>query len=249
MKKSIISLLAILPVLFLSACSPTVLIKTSPEQQNVVLSSFRFHIEHFNPYNFYTGNFASLLVSASPPSMFNADLKQVYPMYSKKQNKMIKSEVDSTFDVIQNHLGKLNYNLLPANTLKGEAEYDPYGYPTDTKPGKAFKKADLALQVDIYIDEDFVNRFFAYPGLFQLTYTPRITTIMKMVNSAGKTVWSQQTITLAETPVTINDQVLGGLRQLTVNQKPELADIINQAMNEMLKKGLPKNQKETTAVG
>jgi hypothetical protein len=34
-----------------------------------------------------------------------------------------------------------------------------------------------------------------------------------------------------------------------VNQKPELADIINTAMNEMLKKGLPKTQKETTAVG
>ena len=162
---------------------------------------------------------------------------------------MIKSEVDSTYDVIKDHLSKLNYNLLPANTLKGEAEYDPYGYPMNVTSGNVFKKADLALQVNIYVDEEFINRFFAYPGMSQLSYTPRITTIMKMVNSAGKTVWSQQTITLAKTPVTINDQVLGGLRQLTVNQKPVLADIINTAMNTMLKKGLPKTQKVTTAVG
>lgn len=162
---------------------------------------------------------------------------------------MIKSEVDSTYYVIRDHLNKLNYNLLPANTLKGEAEYDPYGYPIAPKSGQVFKNANLALQVDIYIDEVFTNRFFAYPGLSQLTYTPRITTIMRMVNSAGKTVWSQQTVTLAKTPVSIDDQRLGGLRQITVNRKPELADIINTAMNAMLKKGLPKTPKETTVAG
>lgn len=241
--------MAILPILLLSACSPTVFIKTSPKQQDVVLSSFRFHIEHYNPYSFYTGNYASLLVSASPPSMFNADLKQIYPMYSKQQNKMIKAEVDSTYGIIKNHLSKLNFNLLPANTLKGETEYDPYGYPVSARLNKAFKKANLALQVDIYIDEDFINHFYAYPGMSQLSYTPRVTTMMKMVNSAGKTVWSQQTITLAKSPVTIDDQIMGGLRQLTVRQKPEMASIINNAMNAMLKQGMPKTNSKPVSVG
>lgn len=244
MKKFILSILAILSLL-LYGCSPTVLIKKSTSPQNVVLSSLRFHIEHFNWNEFYTGNYASLLVSVSPRSMFNANLKQVYQQYSKRQNKMIGMEVDSTFAIIRKHLRKLNFNLLPANTLKGEAEYDPYGYPMSTKLDKAFKKADLALQVDVYLDQDFINHFFAYPGLFQVSYTPRITMIMKMVNSTGKTVWSQQTITMANSPVTINDQFWGGFSRLTVDTKPELADIINKAMNSMLKRGVVKSQPKT----
>ncbi len=244
MKKTIISFLGV-SLLLLAGCSPSVLIKKSSNPQNVVLSSFKFHIEHFNWNDLNTGNYASLLVSVSPRSMFNANLKQVYPRYNKQQNKLIKAEVDSTYTIIKNNLTKLNYNLLPANTLKGDAEYDPYGYPMETKQNKAFKKAKLALEVNVYVDQDFTDHFYAYPGMFQVRYTPRITMNMKMVDSSGKTVWSQQTVTLANSPVTIDNQRIGGYVELTVRGKPELADIINEAMDSMLKKTQP----ETPSVG
>ncbi len=235
MKKTVISSLVVLSLLLLSSCSPKVLLNKSPESQNVVLSSFRFHVQHFNQDALYSGDFASLLVSVSPRSMFNADLTMIHPLYNKEQNKFIKAEVDSTYNIIQKHLNKLNFNLLPANTLKGDTKFDPYGYPIDAKPEKAFKKANLALQVNIFLDENFVNRNYAYPYLFQVSYTPRITLIIKMVDSSGKTVWSQQTVTNADTSVVIDDRIEGGIRRLSVNQMPALSDIINKAMKEMLK--------------
>ncbi len=235
MKKTVLSTIVVLSLLLLSSCSPKVLLKKSPESQNVVLSSFRFHIEHFNQDALYSGDFASLLVSASPRSMFNANLTMIHPLYNKAQNKLIKAEVDSTYNIIRNHLKKLNFNLLPANTLKGDTKYNPYGYPVEAKLDKAFNKADLALEVNIFLDEEFINRNYSYPYLFQVSYTPRITLIMKMVDSSGKTVWSQQTVVNSDTSVVIDDQIQGGIRRLSVNQMPALSDIINKAMKEMLK--------------
>lgn len=235
MKKIVLSSLVVLSLLLLSSCSPKVLLKKSPEPQNVVLSSFRFHVEHFNQDALYSGDFASLLVSVSPRSMFNADLSMIHPLYNKDQNKYIKAEVDTTYNIIRDKMNKLNFNLLPANTLKDETRYNPYGYPIDAKLDKAFKKANLALQINIYLGEDFVNRSYAFPYLFQISYTPRITIIMKMVNSDGRTVWSQQSVTNADRSVVIDDHIEGGVRRLSVNQMPALSDIIHKAVNEMLK--------------
>lgn len=235
MKKSFLSFAALFSLLLLYGCSPGVLLKKSPSTRDVVLSSFRFQIEHFNQNALYSGDYASLLVSISPRSMFNADLKRIYPLYNKKQNEMIKQEVDSTYNIIRNNLKKYNFNLLPANTLKGEADYDPYGYPVSAKPDNVFKKTDLALEVIIYLDEDFVNKYYAYPSLFEISYTPRITMIMKMVDSSGKTVWSQQSIAYADSYVTIDDRIEGGVRRLTVTRMPELSKIIQKAMDQMLK--------------
>lgn len=236
MKKLFITLTILLSLVLLYGCSPNIVLEKEATPRNVVLSSFRVHIGDFNQNTFYDGNYANLFLSIGRPSPFTADLGLVHQLFNKKQNQSVKHEIDSTYTIIGDKLSQDNLYLLPANTLKGMTEYDPYGYPVDAPLYKAFKKGNLALQVNIYLDEDDIMRTYNYPDDIQLFYTPRLTLDMKLVNSSGKTVWDQQSIAFANRNMMVDNWFAGGLNNITIEQAPSLANMVKRALNQILKK-------------
>ncbi len=240
MKKLFLLLSTLLSLVLLYGCSPNVVLKEETRPRNVVLSSFQINIDDFNQDVFYGGQYANLFLSVGRTSPFTANLNLVHQIFSREQNKYIKRQIDSTYSVIRKKLSGENLNLLPAQTLKGETSYDAYGYPEDAHLYKAFKKAGLALKVNIFLDEDDIMRTIEYDDDFQSLYTPRLTIVMKIVNKSGKTIWNQESVAYANRDVMINDWVAGGLSDLTIEETPSLANIVRRALDQMMKKPVSK---------
>lgn len=235
MKKLFLTFIPLLSLVLLYGCSPNVVLKDETRPHDVVLSSFRVHVDDFNEDAFYGGRFANLFLSVGRTSPFTADLDLVHQTFDKQQNQNIKAQLDSTYSVIRDKLAQENLNLLPAQTLKGKTRYDEYGYPIDAKQSQAFKKANLSLKVDMYLDEDNIIRNYEYDDNYQSLYTPRLTIVMKLVNKEGKTIWNQQSVAYSNRDVIINDWVAGGMQDLTIEETPSLAHIVRRALNHILK--------------
>lgn len=248
MKKLVIYLIPILSLVFFYGCAPQVALQAAKTPQDVVLTSFRFHIDDFNSDAFYGGNYANLFMSVGRPSPYTADLTMLHELYSKKQNQLIKQQVDSAYAIIRQKLSRENLNILPVNTLRGEAEYDPYGFPIYNNSKNVYKKAKLALSVNIYLDEDDIIRTFNYPHDFQSQYTPRLTLVMKLVNSSGKVVWNEQAIEFSNREMITDNYFQGGISNLTIEQTPSLANMVNRALNDILRrKGIKPKKKHYKA--
>ncbi len=240
MKKLFLLLSTLLSLVLMYGCSPNVVLKEESRPRDVVLSSFHIHIDDFNQNVFYGGKYANLFLSVGRTSPFTANLNLIHQIFNRQQNKYVKRQIDSTYSVIRKKLARENLNLLPAQTLKGDTQYDAYGYPENAGINKTFKKAGLALKVNIYLDEDNIINSIEYDDDYQSLYTPRLTIVMKIVDKSGKIIWNQESVAYANRDVMINDWVGGGLQDLTIEETPSLANIVSRALDQMIKKPVQK---------
>ncbi|HKJ46814.1 MAG TPA: hypothetical protein VJ991_13365 [Balneolales bacterium] len=227
-------LLPLLLLFLLVSCSSKISLIQNKTTKNVVLSSLRVHLNNFDRDQFYSGDYASLLLSLRTEEPNSADLNDVHRAFNKRQNNFVKQELDTTYTLFKNALKKYNWNLLPINSLKGKTEYDEYGYPKSDKVKPFNKQADAALKITIYLSTDDFQRNYTSPDDYQINYRPKMTMAIEMVDSGGNTIWKNQAYVNADKQIIIDENNIGSIRRLEIEQSPKLADMVRKALNKLL---------------
>ncbi|HKJ34690.1 MAG TPA: hypothetical protein VKA34_22895 [Balneolales bacterium] len=234
MKKLLVFLSPVL-LLMLVSCSSSGQLTKSKQPHKVILSSLHVQLNNFDNDDFYSGDYGTLLLSLRDDAMENADLGEVHQVFNKKQNKDVKAELDTTFTVIKDSLKKYNWHLLPADYLKGKIAYDSYGYPEGGKTSYKLKKGETFLKVSMYLSANDLQTNYETPVDFEIIYQPRLGLDVKMIGSDGKTIWKRETFVNADQSIIIDENHVGGIQSLKIEQTPSLSGMVQQALKQMLK--------------
>jgi len=224
-----------LMISIMSGCSSRTLLQPSQKPNQVVLSNFQVTLKHFDTDQFNTGDYASLIVALREQAFPSADLIQVHRRFNPKQNKLIKQQLDSVYTVLQRDFKDIGMNLLPSNYLAGKRDIPvgPYGFPHSSDIKTNAKEADAALDITLYLEAQGIDVNNIAPYTNDVRYRPRLTVDLKLVSNSGNVIWKDQEIAVSKQLVQIEERT-SGVKTLEVQSEPDLSDMVNSAIQEMI---------------
>ncbi|MCI0695972.1 hypothetical protein L0337_28730 [candidate division KSB1 bacterium] len=232
----------ILGILFLSGCSSSRMPLIQPSTfHEVAVVSFDIETDPIESvkYEGKAGPVADIIEAVQMAKEFKETIKQA----QNPERSEWKAQMDSIYAMLEKGLkNDLGIPLLPVDHLKGEVEYDPFGYPHgSTKKVLQSGKYPAALEITARlaftkIDTSSIDLVFW--GKTHNVQLPKLTLQVKMVDRSGKVVWQDKAEVTSNIPVVIDEKWAFGIKYKSEKFGPEIVDLFRQTVQALVRKTL-----------
>lgn len=231
--------LLLIGILFLSGCASKVQLSRPASFQEVAVVAFDFTVEPFASVK-YEGKAGPTADIVEAIRMVEEIKKTINDIKNPEKSEW-KSQRDSLYWIIEAGLkNDLGLALLPLDHLRGEIDYDYFGYPKGSAK-KVAQSGKYAAALEItarltFTTVDTSSLDLVFWGKTKNVQLPQLALHVKMMEKSGKVVWNDKVSVTSETPVVVDETWLFGIKHKKEEHGPALTDLFSHAMRELVRK-------------